>query len=184
MPRITSAASTGPAPTVDLVAGGSVSGSLFADNGSTINVSDGSITGALDATGTSTINITGGNVGFGTQGYIAADGASNVTISGGQFGEVGNVDFIDGTSGSFNFVGTGIGATLIGGSPETGFTYQLSGTLQDGHSITGDQINVDTDNYSPSATPEPSSNAVFAVAGLAMLSLMLKARKRTASLDE
>ena len=139
-------------PTVNLVSGGSIDGIVQINTASVFNMRGGSISDELWSFDTSTVNVSGGSVGsfvgaiepYHINSSLTTYNHSAFNISGGTFGQSNGVTFLDETTGQFNFIGRGLsfapdpgGKTIDGGTD-----YTLTGLLQDGHSITGDVIEV------------------------------------------
>lgn len=182
-------------PTVNVVPGALISGYLVGFNHSTVNVSGGQVQTYIFAHDNSTFNITGGTV-RATVAYensvvnassmtstmvMEANNSSTMTISGGTYGSTNGVNFIDHTTGSFTFVGTGLSAVSIGGDATYGGTdYKLTGLLQDGNSVTGKVINVarGARMFTLSAAPEPSAFAALGLGALSLSGLTWRARRR------
>ena len=174
-------------PTVDIISGANVT-DANSYNSSVVNVTGGTVT-TLTANGASTVNFSGGsshelvdnggsvNISGGTiTGYVY-DLAGNVVITGGTFAS-GQQDFDDSSSGLFEFIGTGLSAGP-GITNYYGDTfYTLSGTLQNGQSITGD-VFIQTPGAAgfTLATPEPSPLIALALGIIGVLALTFRARR-------
>jgi hypothetical protein len=196
--------------TVNVVTGGSIQG-LFAYNSSQVNVSSGSV-GSLLAADSSQVNVSGGSLifldaynssqvnvsGGSVSGLLAfGDSQSQVTVSGGTFGQVTvdngtgpgpGANFYDRSGGGFTLIGHNLAATNVGAdlSVGGGTDYTLTGTLLDGTDLSGyvlslgngSAVTLQSDgsaftlqNVTPAAVPELSSllgfGSFLALGGLA-----------------
>ncbi len=162
------------------VTGGSVSYYTRAENSASVNVSGGQLNGnGLNAENSSHASVTGGTVAG-----IIAQNTSTVVVSGGVFTPLPdfNVSFLDESKGAFTFVGTGLTATLLGTDAHTGgMDYALGGILQNGQSLVGDVIDVQSGATmftfsSPSTVPEPGTAWLSGV-GLAAWLILRRVRR-------
>ena len=167
-------------PTVNLVSGGDIGGDLEAYNSSIVNISGGIVDDLLWTFGSSTSNVSSGSVGS----YLYITQNSNANVSGGTFGQYEGVNFVDATTGSFNFVGSGLTAIqdYTDPTPLGGTDYKLTGRLQNGQNVTGDVVEVTSGAKmftfnSSVAAPEPSSVTLLGLVMLCTGGLLLKARK-------
>lgn len=168
-------------PTVNIATGGLINGILEVYNSSIVNLSGGTVSDILWAMNTSTINVSGGLV----DSYLYATQGSTFHVSGGTFGQYQGVSFADVTTGTFNFVGSGLSFAPdpSGQTPFGGTDYTLTGWLQNGQSVTGDVIDV-----APGATmftltngapvPEASTASLLAFGTLCIAGLVLPARRK------
>lgn len=183
----------GTSPTVNLVGGGSINGSMEADNSSILNIHGGSVSSTVIASNHSTINISDGSLGS----YLRAYDNSVVNVSGGSIadalsafdhstfnlrgGTFGNVIFAAQSS-TVNFFGTGLSDTLVTDNYRGFSQYSLSGSLLDGTDLTGKNLYVQNGtaafafNPGTSSVPEPGSGAFLV--GLASVGVGFLGKRR------
>ena len=107
-------------PTVNLVDGGTITGFLFVQDTSTLNVSGGNIEGFVETFDTSTVNLSGGTIG----GNLLVQNSSTLNVSGGTIG--GTLAAYDAST--VNVSGGNIGGAL--------FAYHTSTVNVSGGNIT------------------------------------------------
>jgi hypothetical protein len=160
------AASTG---TVNIASGTTISGTLFASDTSTINLSGGVVSGSLYGQNTSIVNLIGGN----TNNVYQYD--SNI----------------------YNLYGTNLTRTLVSTNvTSTGAVdpindlfsqYALGGTLSDGTSLAGKFLfvqNGSTGSFNLLASiPEPTTLALLTLGGIGLLCRKNKQGKRELSVE-
>ena len=168
-------------PTVNLVSGGDIGGDLEGYNSSIVNVSGGTVDDLLWTFSTSTVNVSSGSV----SSYLYVTQSSNANVSGGTFGQYQGVNFVDATTGSFNFTDSGLTAIqdYTDPTPLGGTDYKLAGRLQNGQSVTGDVVEVTSGAKmftfnSSVAAPKPSQISLLGLVTLGIAVLLLKAHKR------
>ncbi len=181
-------------PHVGIIAPASISGWAGASAYSFVTMSGGTV-GRLLADDHASLRLTGGTVlndfgvGFNTVSEIlggtvmhgvVVEQNARVTISGGNFSGGylgGGVNFILRDHSVATFVGTGITATYLYSQFSTKY-YGLSGTLEDGHSLTGKLLAIDPNaSFQVQVAPEPQSIAAFGVGALALLRRRAKRSK-------
>ena len=162
--------------------GGNIGGILTANNTSAVTVSGGTLGNDLQAFDSSKVTVSGGTL---KGGLYVAGSTAKLTYKGGAL--TGNLYVLDGT---LDIDGANLSATLLDSDAMTAI-YTLSGTLNDGGSISGKTVNVSytvptahltfngmpvVTTPPPPATPAPGSLLVLA-GGFAGLGVRL-ARKR------
>lgn len=168
-------------PTVNVVAGGTITGNVTAFNSTHINISGGFIGGFIQSLHTSTILITGGVIG----GQVHANNQSTFTISGGSFAKGTAPTFYDFSPGALILIGNDLAAinprTITFGRGEKALDFDLTGTLLDGTSLDGSVIETSLTpafilRNAPASVPEPGGIALFV--GLASVGTALLRRRR------
>ena len=148
-------------PTVNVVTGANISGSIYSYNNSVVNMSGGAVS-AFYTNDTSTFNLTGGAI---RSGIFVYD-SNTVNLYGGSIG--GNLLIFH--AGAINFFGTGFSSVLLTPDDGSGFSdYTISGILSDGTVLTQSPLFISNGDggaftfnaVGGASVPEPGSLALL-----------------------
>lgn len=176
------------------MSGGTVGGSLFANDSSVVLMTGGFILGHAVISGSSTLTFSGGAIGLGIIRSVAGLVAPTETSAGGDrdsaFDAAHRLFALNAEDGlasdvfvhdnaTLNIVGDHLQGVLIDPNYQGMFSlYQLSGTLADGMPMSGEYFGIQNGTgaaFLLRTVPEPETYALM-LAGLGVLTLMVRHR--------